>query len=113
MLSYANRDLKINRCYPDRSTFRLAFVGACENGHLDVLQWLHEMKNQTGYSEENIIKNFRSLFTHACCRGDLEVAKFLYIIADPKIDISKWDDEVFRHTCKNGHLEVAQYETIY
>ena len=65
-----------------------AFRWACHNGHLEVAQWLLEVKPNINISAEN-----EYAFKYACGDGYIEVAKWLYQIK-PNIDISAKNEDV-------------------
>ena len=77
-----------------------AFRGACTNGHLEVAQWLYQIKPTLDISEE--------AFRNACYGGHLEVAQWLYQIK-PTLNISECNEYAFQCACGNGHLLVAQW----
>ena len=80
-----------------------AFRWACHNGHLNIAQWLYEIKPTIDISAFN-----ENAFRWACKNGHLDVTQWLYQIK-PTIDISAENENAFRITCENGHLEVAQW----
>ena len=80
-----------------------AFIDACENGNLDVAQWLYQIKPTIDISVDQ-----EAAFCYACQNGHLDVAQWLYQIK-PTIDISAKKKEAFRKACENGHLDVAQW----
>jgi hypothetical protein len=83
------------------STIVDIFKNACDFAHLNVIQWLYEIRPYI-----NISANNKYAFTHACGRGNLVMAQWLYQIK-PEIDISACNDEAFRWSCKNGHVKMV------
>ena len=49
-----------------------AFCMACKNGHLEVAQWLYQIKPSLDISADN-----EYAFRCACCNGHLEVAQWI------------------------------------
>jgi ankyrin repeat protein len=80
-----------------------AFQRACENGHLEVAQWLYQIKPTLDISAEEDYA-----FQWACANGHLQVAQWLYQI-QPTLDISAENEQAFRSACGRGHLHVAQW----
>lgn len=78
------------------------FREACLNGHLNVIQWLYEIKSLIDTSNENSIEtlfDIEDAFFSACVNGYLNIAKWLYKI-EPSIDISANDNYTFFITCQ-------------
>lgn len=80
-----------------------AFVCACDYGHLEVAQWLLEMK-----PDIDISAGGDDAFCFACFNGHLKVAQWLIQIK-PTINVFVFNNCAFGWACKNGHLEVAQW----
>ena len=80
-----------------------AFVCACDYGHLEVAQWLLEMK-----PDIDISAGGDDAFCFACYNGHLKVAQWLLYLK-PTIDVFVYNNCAFGWACKNGHLEVAQW----
>ena len=80
-----------------------AFRYACYNGHLELVQWLYQIKPTIDISADN-----EHAFRGACENGHLNVAQWLYKIK-PTIHISARDEYAFRIACEYGHLELAQW----
>jgi hypothetical protein len=76
---------------------------ACIYGHLDIAQWLYQIKPTIDISAFQ-----EGAFRWACYKGHLEVAQWLYQIK-PTINISAQDEYAFRSACDYGHFEVAQW----
>lgn len=76
-----------------------AFRIACENGHLEVAQWLYEIKKEI---------NIEIAFIFACENGHLDIAQWLLEI---KPSIKNLDDYVtaFENACENAKLDVAKW----
>jgi len=72
---------------------------SCENGHLEVAQWLH--------SQGADIRVWNDCaFRWSCVKGHLEVAQWLH---SQGANIHAQNDHAFRRSCLNGHLKVAQW----
>ena len=80
-----------------------AFLQACENGQLDIAQWLLTFKHDI-----NISAKKEYAFRKACKNGHLNVAQWLLNIK-PAINISAKNEYAFRKACKNEHLELVQW----
>jgi hypothetical protein len=80
-----------------------AFQHACAKGHLEVAQWLLQVKPDLNISADN-----ESAFRTACSNGHLEVAQWLLQVK-PNIDISAYNEGAFRWACTYGYLHVAQW----
>ena len=80
-----------------------AFVCACDYGHLEVAQWLLEMK-----PDIDISAGGDDAFCFACYNGHLKVAQWLLYLK-PTIDVFVYNNCAFGWACKNGHLAVAQW----
>jgi hypothetical protein len=83
------------------SAYNDAFGLACVNGHLEVAQWLLQIKPNINISAEN-----EYAFYFACFGGHLEVAQWLLQVK-PTIDISAC--EAFYVACKTEQLHVLQW----
>ena len=69
--------------YSDISALNeVAFRWTCENGHLDIAQWLYQIKPTIDISAQD-----EEAFRGTCQNGHLEVAQWLYHIK-PTINIS-------------------------
>jgi len=99
LLDYKNKSEEELEKYVNNESFKLA----CENGHLEVAQWLLSIK-----PDINISADDDCAFRWTCDYGHLEVAQWLRSIK-PDINISAEDDWAFKGACENGHLEVAQW----
>jgi ankyrin repeat protein len=80
-----------------------AFVCACDYGHLELAQWLLEMK-----PDIDISAGGDDAFCFACYNGHLKVAQWLLHLK-PTIDVFVYNNCAFGWACKNGHLAVAQW----
>jgi ankyrin repeat protein len=80
-----------------------AFLQACENGSLDIAQWLLSFKPDINISAKN-----EYAFRKACKNGHLTVAQWLLNIK-PNINISAKNEYAFCKACKNEHLEVVNW----
>src|SRR5690606_2355299 len=70
-----------------------ACASAAENGHLEMLQYLHE----------NGCPWDREAFSNAVKNGHLQVVQYLHENGCP------WDDKVSDFAVEEGHLQVLQY----
>ena len=52
--------------------------------------------------------NIQSHFNNLCISGNLEEAQ-QYLLENPTINISAFNEDAFRHACCLGHLSVAQW----
>ncbi len=85
----------------------LAFFKACSNGHLDVAQWLLQIKPDINISAHN-----EWAFHGACYNGHLDVAQWL-LQMKPDINISAMNNEAFISACQQGQLDVvAQFKLL-
>lgn len=82
-------------CCVGQGCTREAMDGAAANGHLDVVQWLHENR-QEGCS-------IRAM-NHAALNGHLEVVKWLHEVRRGSCTNSAMDN-----AAKNGHLEMVKF----
>lgn len=89
-----------------------SFVLACENGHLDVAQWLYDLGLESN-SKIDIHSRYERAFRDTCRNGHLDVAQWLYDLgfkdSNEKIDIHHCDDYAFRFACQNKHLDVVKW----
>ena len=86
-------------------------IKACENGHLEVAQWLFG----SGAAEDVRTTHFdgSTPIILACSNGHLEVAKWLFDAgAAEDVRTAYRDGQTPMHwACTNGHLEVAKWLT--
>jgi hypothetical protein len=75
-----------------------AFQIACDNGKLDVAQWL--------YYQGGII-DCNQAFKITCYNGNLDVAQWLYSLGN--IDISRDDYFCLRYAEKNNHQDTVKW----
>jgi hypothetical protein len=81
------------------------FLSSCENGHLQMSQWLWSISNgMIDIHAEN-----ESAFRWGCVNGHLQVVQWLWSISNETINIHTYYDDAFDWSCRNGHLEVAQW----
>lgn len=79
------------------------FIDVCENGYLNVAQWLFEVN-----STIRILHSHDSSFQLACENGRLDVAQWLLEI-NPSMNVYDGRSFAFRMACGNGHLDVAKW----
>lgn len=85
---------------PDEyDTYNAGFVLACQNGYLELAQWLAE-----NYEIDNVM----CAFYGATSGGHIEMAQWL-IRTWPEINPSGCRDRAIRYACRNGHLGMAQW----
>ena len=90
-----NHDFGSLHCY--------AFLCVCEEGHLEVAQWLLKKQPNIDVSSEN---NFA--FRWSCLNGHLETAKWLLEIKPEIFDVVDIASS-FKWVCFYGHIKVAQW----
>jgi hypothetical protein len=79
------------------------FIYSCKKGHLEVVEWLLEIRPNINDSPQNEIA-----FFYACVEGYLEVAKLLFQ-KNPKINIYANNNSTFIHVCQRGNLQIADW----
>ena len=120
------------REFIDKET--LAFIRVCQQGHLNVAQWMHliipdidietEDGNECAFSRACEHMHFHvahwllsvkersihvsSMFQWACREGRLDIAQWMLSVK-PTINISANEEYAFRMACDEGHLLVAQW----
>lgn len=102
---------------------KIAFLGACIEGHLEVAQWLLSKGNVDIHTSvvcvpglidtDNGAYSFSCAgedlaFAFACVNGHLQIAQWLYSLKGVDIHAAI-HTEVFRKMCNKGHLEVARW----
>lgn len=85
------------------ANYEMAFRVACYNGHLDVAEWLLQVK-----PDINISALSDDAFRFSCIYGHLNVAKWLLQIK-PDIDITAVSGSAFNGACSRRHLNVAKW----
>lgn len=83
--------------------FETAFSDACANGHLEVAEWLLQVKPDINISASN-----EDAFRMSCINGHLNVAKWL-LQRKPDIDIAAIDGFAFNGACSRRHLDVVKW----
>ena len=90
-----------------------AFQLSCENGHIEVAQWLILLGESNDYTKIDIHADNEYAFRWSCQYGHLELAQWLIKLGESngytKINIHADNEYAFRWSCRNGHLEVAQW----
>ena len=99
LLGYKNKSEEELEKYVNNESFKWA----CENGHLEVAQWLLSIKPDIDVSA---VSDWA--FRWTCENGHLEVAQWLLSIK-PDIDVSAVSDWAFKGACQEGHLDVSQW----
>ena len=94
--------VQIKKIDIDNCDAEYVFGIACENGHLDVVKYLHEI------DFDIISEDYEYAFKMACKNGHLHVVKHLLEIK-PDINISIQEEYAFRSACQNGHLHVVKH----
>lgn len=77
-----------------------AFTSSYKNNHLDIVKWLHSL---------GVINNkyYKSAFRTCCVEGRLEIAQWIYSVAN--IDIQYEFEYVHRYSKKEGHSNIVQW----
>ena len=87
-------------------TFRhIHLITACQNGHLQIIQWLI---NHFGITKDtqNIIK---CALRVSCQFGQLQVAQWLVVhFGLTKVDIQDDINPILQSTCAYGHFHVLE-----
>ena len=83
------------------SNAKKGFIWNCENGHINVAQWLYSL------GDINIHANNEHAFRGSCMNGHINVAQWLWSLGS--INIHTYDEDAFRCSCNNGHINVAQW----
>jgi hypothetical protein len=89
----------INVSLENEYPFRIS----CENGHLQMAQWLLNIKPTIQIS---IFGEYA--FTYACQHGHIDIAQWLLEVK-PDIEVDYLNYSIFINTCKKGQLQVAQW----
>lgn len=120
--TYTNTNIIKNRrmmCRFDR--YDNCFTAACQNGHLEVVQWLIEHENDRGINWMKRIDNkinYVTYFKHICSKGYLDMAKMLlaYILKDDiqilYLDASQYILAI-RNAYNNHHNELTKWLIEY
>jgi ankyrin repeat protein len=97
-----NGNIEIIKKFIDYETKyeNLAFVNACENGHLEIINYLIVIDKKT------LKKYEREAFVRACGNGQLEIVNHLIKI-DKKI-LKKCGQIALIHSCKKGQVEILE-----
>ncbi len=87
----------------------ITFVWACENGHLEIAQWLLSLISFNWNINPCACDNWA--FKLACENGHLEIVKWLFSLREFgfNIDPSMHNSCVFVKACSNGHLEIVKW----
>ena len=84
----------------------IAFRGACYNGHLNIVLWLHRLSQRDNHKID--IDGY--IFRNTCYYGHKNVAEWLYDLL--KIDIKIYIgcfELAFRIACEKGHKDIAKW----
>jgi len=79
---------------------------ACENGHLDILKYLHENEYSEWYEYKccNYVRHLNIyVSSYAAENGHLNILKYLYENGCP------WDGYTCASAAENGHLDALKY----
>ena len=115
------RERDVDKFYPD-----LAFKYACDNGLLEIAQWLLEVDETTGVDDGKIciygLSNLnagQNYFYSACLSGKLHIAQWFYEMAkiDNKLSYINFYFEdpryLFTLVCERGQVDIINWlETI-
>lgn len=82
------------------------FQTACWNNQIELATWLAKLTLSDTYSSINI-DVLQEIFTWACYRGQLEIAKL--IMQMDNIDIHLDNEGPFILSCTGGHINVAKW----
>ena len=90
-----------------------AFRLSCENGHLELAQWLIQLGESSGYTKIDIHASNKDAFRSSCYHGHIEVAQWLVQLGESdgytKIDIHVLNEFAFKWSCLYGHLNIARW----
>lgn len=108
---------------------------ACENGHLDMVKWLHSICIEKSisinyqklfnncyndkslevmkwlYSLEEFVIDMHdtSCFYRACILNQTKIVEYLYSISNGCVNIHYDDELYFRESCRHGNLEMVKW----
>ena len=84
------------------------FALACENGHLNICQFLYLLDGKvdisTGYYRADLTLDYEAPLVLACRNGKFNVVKWL--LQTGKVSVH---EQVFINACEYGHLNIAQF----
>ena len=94
-----------------------AFRWSCYNGHLEIVQWLVQLGESSGYTKIDIHTSNDYAFILSCARGNVEIVQWLIQLGESsgytKIDIHASNDYAFSSSCENGpQRDSAMVDTI-
>jgi len=84
-----------------------AFVLACENGHINVMQWLWNISNKK--IDLHVKNEFEFVLGLACKNGHIHIAQWLWYISNETINIHANNEYPFTAACDNEHLDIVQW----
>jgi len=83
-----------------------AFLSACINGHIHIMQWLWNITNKT----IDIHADNERAFTLACNNEHLDIMQWLWDISEHTIDFHVNNNDIFGHACiLRKRLDVAKW----
>ena len=85
------------------NNFADAFIIACDEEQLAVMQWILNKRPWL-----NMGANNEYAFRYACYYGHLSVAQWL-LEKRPDLEMGAENEAAFRKACINGHMEIAQW----
>lgn len=80
---------------------------ACVNGHLKVVQWLHQTFK--GRFEKDPFNQIQTVFQQTAGNGKLDVAQWLHAKYEFTREEAVLDGRVFQMACSHGFLDILQW----
>ena len=89
----------------------LAFALACQQGRLDMAQWLLSHFKLLAYTDYNVDRDMRfTPLRRACASGHLEIAQWLTrTLSLTAVDARANTNGALNEACSNGHLHVVDW----